>query len=406
MTSSKISGLLSKYSAMTAGIIIANDVQSQVVYTDIDPDEQLSAWMDDFYYADIDADGVVDFTIHQNLWTDMYCDSSWSGVSCDGWTYQSLDVYGAGVDFVNDLASSIGIYGVPSATPLPAGAVISIGANWNGSGFTRLFSNGGDWYWYYDDVWGEGGWVNFDYENGQWQDIEAHKYLGIKFLIDGAVHYGWIEMTADRGDEIQQIIKIYGFAYEATPGAPIVAGYIPSCDHPLPLDPVAITGTTAKVKWSALDSVDHFELQYRPVGALTWITKNVAGAKSFRKVAGLTCDTGYEWRIRSFCLDGEVSEYSDLQNFTTASCRLSDDFPEIEIPITVYAYANELHILLDDDEPANWQCKVFDMLGHSVLEPSLYADDNIIQTNLPSGIYIITMEYNGQIFSQKVSLYQ
>lgn len=391
---------------MAAGLIISAEMQGQVVYTDLDPDEQLSAFSDDYYYLDFNDDGITDITFFQNLWKDMYCDTSTTSNWCYGFTYQSVQVYAAGADFVNsDLLGSVA-YDVLPGSPMPAGAVISVDANWSGYGFIRLFDNGGTWGEVYSDWWGDYMWVDWDYQFGQWQDIEEHKYLGVKFLIGGQTHYGWIEMTAILGTRIFQVVKIYAYAYEATPGDPIVAGFIPACYPPEPLPPVAITGTTAKVKWNTVDSVDHFELQYRPVGAAAWTTKTVAGIKTFRKLAGLTCDTEYEWRIRSFCLDGEVSLYSEIQTFNTASCRMAEDEPEAEMPVTVYTYGDQLHILLDAGEPSEWYCKVFDMFGHLVFEQQLASHATIIHTSLPSGLYIVAMEYSGQVFSTSVGLYK
>lgn len=391
---------------MTAGMIISADLQAQVLYTDVDPDEIFSPYFDESFPVDFNDDGITDITIHENIWKDMYCDSSTYGIWCTGFTYQSVNAYAPGVDFINDLPGAT-VYGLFSATPLPAGTTISVDGNWNGSGFARLFDNGGDWTWYAewdtDDEWLAIWW---DYEIGQWQDIEEHRYLGVKFELDGNTHYGWIEMTADRGEKIFQSTWIFAYAYETTPGAPIITGFIPSCYAPEPLAPVAITGTTAKIKWNALDSVDHFELQYRPAGALTWTTKTVPGIKTFRKVAGLNCDTEYEWRIRSFCLDGEVSLYSAIQTFTTASCRLAEDDMELNIPVSVYSYGTAIHILLDEGEPADWKCMVYDVFGKLVLTHIPDGDDTTVNTTLPSGIYIVSMEYNGKAYATQVGIYQ
>jgi hypothetical protein len=48
-------------------------------------------------------------------------------------------------------------------------------------------------------------------------------YLGIEFLIDGQVHYGWMDLDNYQWNQTE----IHGWAYETEPGKPILAGSIP-----------------------------------------------------------------------------------------------------------------------------------------------------------------------------------
>jgi hypothetical protein len=54
--------------------------------------------------------------------------------------------------------------------------------------------------------------------------VGQHAYMGIEFDIDGATHYGWINL---RVAELGPGVEIYGWAYESTPNTPILAGAIP-----------------------------------------------------------------------------------------------------------------------------------------------------------------------------------
>jgi len=58
--------------------------------------------------------------------------------------------------------------------------------------------------------------------SGSWRYVQT-AYLGLKFLINGQVHYGWarIKFPAPGNYELP---SIYGYAYESTPNTPIVAG--------------------------------------------------------------------------------------------------------------------------------------------------------------------------------------
>ncbi|MGA7221039.1 MAG: hypothetical protein WBX38_22180 [Candidatus Sulfotelmatobacter sp.] len=72
---------------------------------------------------------------------------------------------------------------------------------------------------------GRGGTIYSQHYYGKWVG-NSGRYLGVKFLIDGAAHYGWvrIEITTKAGQAISGTITAY--AYETIPNKPIAAGAI------------------------------------------------------------------------------------------------------------------------------------------------------------------------------------
>jgi hypothetical protein len=58
---------------------------------------------------------------------------------------------------------------------------------------------------------------------GLWAPNEKNRYLGVKFLIDGQVHYGWARMNAELYFPYINAL-LTGYAYETTPNLPIRAG--------------------------------------------------------------------------------------------------------------------------------------------------------------------------------------
>lgn len=56
---------------------------------------------------------------------------------------------------------------------------------------------------------------------GDWNHVQ-NRYLGLRFKIDGATHYGWARITV-RGNGGHDAI-ITGYAYETEPDRPIVSG--------------------------------------------------------------------------------------------------------------------------------------------------------------------------------------
>lgn len=51
-----------------------------------------------------------------------------------------------------------------------------------------------------------------------------HAYMGVEFDIEGATHYGWIDLYVA---EYGPYAEIYGWAYETQPGVSILAGAVP-----------------------------------------------------------------------------------------------------------------------------------------------------------------------------------
>jgi hypothetical protein len=58
--------------------------------------------------------------------------------------------------------------------------------------------------------------------SGSWRKVE-YAYVGLKFSIDGQIHYGWARIKFPYASGIKYP-NIYGYAYESTPNQPIVAG--------------------------------------------------------------------------------------------------------------------------------------------------------------------------------------
>jgi hypothetical protein len=65
--------------------------------------------------------------------------------------------------------------------------------------------------------------VSSDYYGGPWVSSPPNRYLGVKFLIDGQIHYGWARVSAALvGNHVLALLT--GYAYETEPGRPIQAG--------------------------------------------------------------------------------------------------------------------------------------------------------------------------------------
>ncbi len=61
------------------------------------------------------------------------------------------------------------------------------------------------------------------YSTGQWRNVKNH-YLGLRFVIQGKIHYGWARMTVIVNHGIGGVLT--GYAYETIPNKPIITGDI------------------------------------------------------------------------------------------------------------------------------------------------------------------------------------
>jgi len=58
---------------------------------------------------------------------------------------------------------------------------------------------------------------------GQWKNV-TNRYLGLKFVIRGEIHYGWARLTVSVPSHSQVNAVLSGYAYETIPNKPIIAG--------------------------------------------------------------------------------------------------------------------------------------------------------------------------------------
>ena len=165
---------------------------------------------------DLDHDGTVDFTV-----------SVGQCISFSGYGKQAcIAAYGA------SNSKRIAISGrFPRATAFPRGATV---------GSSNVFR--------VRALMGTG--FNSDYY-GRWTRT-ANQFLGVKFVLNGRTHFGWIGFRSVYGVQ-EMSAKLAGWAYETVPGKPIVtdergSGTAPAASvHPTSLEVLA-GGHTAIVE--------------------------------------------------------------------------------------------------------------------------------------------------------------
>jgi hypothetical protein len=183
------------------------------------------------YALDLNHDGVVDFTLENDF-------------------HNSTTPFGDDLNIVPAVKGN-GVWQGPrerynqrDAAALPAGVPV-------GSGKPFIFQN-----------------VNMAYASltaltyvsgGPWKNV-TNRFLGLRFLIDGEVHYGWARLTV-LTDSHRETVKatLTGYAYETVANQPILTGRIsgtgeesamasPAATHPVQLGLLAL-GSAGLAVW-------------------------------------------------------------------------------------------------------------------------------------------------------------
>ena len=136
---------------------------------------------------DLNNDGTTDFIISND---------AFRSVDLNG---RTLRVYPTGS---NQIAGFKGLINTLYASALARGAVVGPKLPFQG----KLMAATGPEYGYV----------------GQFQNV-TNRYLGLKFLLNGQIHYGWARFTVSSGTG-RINVQLTGYAYETIANRPIIAG--------------------------------------------------------------------------------------------------------------------------------------------------------------------------------------
>lgn len=192
--SSTLGKKLINYTSLAGALAGVSEASGQIIYTDINPD--YAGGNDSVYMIDLDGDGTNDFKIHQ---THSYY--NWYG-----YIYSSNYLFMQPLVAGNSILGSLGGYSYQFAYPfaMNAGDTISGGlTSWNNNSYSSGFTS-----------------LNWAGLFGNFIGV-TDKYLGVRFSISGATHYGWIRMDVNTSGS-SWVVKDY--AYNTTADAPIEAG--------------------------------------------------------------------------------------------------------------------------------------------------------------------------------------
>lgn len=180
------------YAALSVTFLTTHQAEAQVIYQDINPD-MLTTGFSFFEYEipfDFNEDGINECTLQAFNFT-----SSTTGAF-------SASIFLRMINYAEFLFSSGNI------ALLDKGDLIDSAGSWSNTESFHLMN------FYTDDI----------PEN--WTDAET-KFLGIRFLVDGNYHYGWIRLgigSYNLDHYSSPALMIFDDAYESLADTPIIAG--------------------------------------------------------------------------------------------------------------------------------------------------------------------------------------
>ncbi len=377
---------LGAYSAMAASFMLThNDAEAQIIYTDIIPDRSLiTAGPYDTLHLDVDGDLTTDFVFNVSFSYSSYGSAdNFNHIGIQGlmgdriaYTFASTNIYTNFSSYLvaspsADLAKQINL-----ASPIgPTLNFKNVAELFNQECFNAPYSSVGDYCWTVG------------------LPLNTTKYIGFRLKMGPLKYYGWMRVAVKNIPGVYPVptsVFIYDYAINWTPNTPINAGAGLVCLNPYPIGTAAVAPHWAKVVWEPIVDVENYEVQYRAPGA-AWELKIVPPGKSSVRLNGLACNTSYDWQVRSACDDGSLSEFSEIQNFTTADCRLEDEDITNSEPVDIFINATSLHVNFETPLETAANLVVYNMLGQFIMKAELTTQDNIINLDLPSGMYAVNV---------------
>lgn len=91
-------------------------------------------------------------------------------------------------------------------------------------------------------------------------------------------------------------------------------GTFSSCGIPANLTATNISTNSADLSWNAVSGALSYNIQYRLVGAGSWLT--TTSSANSKSISSLSSETNYEWQVQAVCAS-HTGIYSAANNFTT-----------------------------------------------------------------------------------------
>jgi len=195
---------LARFSAVAGAVLASSTVNSQIVYTNVDPDIMIDTASGQ-YNLDFNADAMIDVTLNvMNVMELSSISTSTSAVYAGSLAVVTPGI-GAGV-----VSTILGSSSSSYVTAMNNGDLIGTAAVFGGSSMAALAI----------DITITSSSSSYQISNGAFLGV-TDKFLGVKFLIGTNTHYGWARLDVSANADT---IRLKDYAYNVAADSPILAG--------------------------------------------------------------------------------------------------------------------------------------------------------------------------------------
>lgn len=201
---------LARFSAVAGAIIASGGVNSQIIYTDVNPDVVIDT-ISGPYNLDFNSDATPDLVLAVMAFAGAGSTSGFTFTYVGTAAGAQAGVGGGIVGTVTGTASTF------SPAVMSSGNLINAAAQFGSNGALAL----------------EGVAtipalaMTYPFQQGNWIGI-SDKYLGCKFMIGANTHYGWVRLDVSAGSDT---IRVKDYAFNQNFDLPLNAGQIAGLEN-------------------------------------------------------------------------------------------------------------------------------------------------------------------------------
>jgi hypothetical protein len=169
---------------------------------------------------------------------------------------------------------------------------------------------------------------------------------------------------------------------------------MPTCDSPANLASSSVTIESATLSWSAVNSADTYDVDYKLKTSSSWTSLAVGINTTSSNVTGLTSSAEYDWRVRSNCAWGS-SDYSTAK-FTTLVTSI-DEAHRKNVEVYPSPVGRDLNINTTGFR-GNTEIRILDIHSRKVMNKKIQLENNKFDVSeLSSGVYIMEVLNGNEI---------
>lgn len=184
------------------------------------------------------------------------------------------------------------------------------------------------------------------------------------------------------------------------------------CTQPSGLNTSNITNTTAKLKWTAVAGAEQYEVRRTISGTTKWKSYIINGSNNFQNANGLTCNTSYDWMVRTSCDTAGIdinSGFSSKKTFTTAACLSNNSLAIKKLEpvngVTIYpipAHKNASITITSMRLKNNAQYVIYNLTGKQIQIGTISNNTIKLDNIISAGNYLIEIRNGESVVRKKI----